>query len=86
MRILLLSVLALTGLSFSGCRSVTVVADRPVHRGHASVYYASGRPYYYSGRTRHWGYPSGYVHRSRDRSYDDGYYGRRSTRRSYIRY
>ncbi len=60
MKTALLLALGVVSLSFSGCRSVTVVEERRPVVGYTSVSYYHGRPYYYSGRTRYWGYPPGY--------------------------
>ena len=43
----------------TGCET-TAVVERPYY-GDTHVYYSSGRPYYYTGGVRYWGYPRGYV-------------------------
>jgi len=59
--ILLLALAALTAVPFTGCHTVAVVeTPRPTTVAY-NVRYYHGRPYYYSGRTRYWGYPPGYV-------------------------
>jgi hypothetical protein len=56
--VLLLAIAA--AFSLSGCGGVAVVeTPRPVV-GY-SVHHYHGRPYYYTGHTRYWGYPPGYV-------------------------
>jgi len=64
--VLLLAATGASLFSMGGCTTV-VETPRPAAVG-VSVQYYHGRPYYYSGRTRYWGYPPGYVrpvHRSR---------------------
>ncbi len=65
MRFALLLTLAASAASFSGC---VVVEPHPATVGVGyTVQYYHGRPYYYRGHTRYWGYPPGYVvprHRS----------------------
>lgn len=84
MKSLLLLSIAVVGITLGGCRAVVVGVDTPrAAVGYSSVSYYQGRPYYYSGRTRHWGYPPGYRHSGhRYDHYDRGH----SHRRTVIRY
>ena len=59
MKTLLLLTIAATSIFVTGCPSAVVV-DRHHGHGYSSVSYYEGRPYYYSGRSRVWGYPPGY--------------------------
>ena len=62
--ILLFVSATLFALPFSGC---VAVVEPPHPVAGYSVHYYHHRPYYYSGHTRYWGYPPGYVrpvHRS----------------------
>jgi len=57
MKTLLLLATATAAFSLSGC---VAVVDPPHPVGY-SVHYYHNRPYYYTGHTRYWGYPPGYV-------------------------
>jgi hypothetical protein len=59
MKAILLLALAAGAAFLTGCETVAVVDDRP-HYSRTEVYYTGGRPYYYTGGVRYWGYPRGY--------------------------
>jgi hypothetical protein len=59
MKALLLIALAAGAALLTGCETTAVVERRPYYGGD-HVYYSSGRPYYYTGGVRYWGYPRGY--------------------------
>src|SRR5262245_49767029 len=69
MKPILLIALAAGAAMLTGCETVAVVDRRPVY-GSTHVYYSSGRPYYYTGGVRYWGYPSGYSGYRGYRDYD----------------
>ena len=72
MKAIFLTVLLAGAALLTGCETVAVVDRRPAY-GHTSVYYSSGRPYYYTGGVRYWGYPRGYSgYRYRNYDYDSG--------------
>jgi hypothetical protein len=59
MKAILLIALAAGATLFTGCETTAVVEGRPYY-GDSHIYYSSGRPYYYTGGVRYWGYPRGY--------------------------
>jgi len=74
MKAILLTAFLAGAALLTGCETVAVV-DRSPSYGHTSVYYSSGRPYYYTGGVRYWGYPRGYSgsgYRYRNYNYDSG--------------
>jgi hypothetical protein len=59
MKYILLSLVAIGSIALTGC-----VVEEPYHHhhhDHVEVFYTAGRPYYYVGTVRYWGYPPGYT-------------------------
>jgi hypothetical protein len=59
MKAILLAALATGAMFLTGCETTAVVDGYPSYR-HVDVHYSGGRPYYYTGGVRYWGYPRGY--------------------------
>jgi hypothetical protein len=84
MKTFVLAAIAAISLTWTGCRTVAVVDHPgPYRGGYSSVSFSSGRPYYYYGGRRHWGYPPGYRHVHRSDRYYHRDYGRTYPRRTY---